>query len=63
MAKKRDGCDVGMNEDEDDFPRLLPPVCESEFADNHETEEIKRRKNYQHEREDTQKAKSPKRSL
>ena len=44
MAKKRDGCDVGLNEDEDDFPRLLPPVCESEFAENQGTEEIKRRK-------------------
>ena len=43
MAKKRDGCDIGLNEDED-FPRLLPPVCEAEFAENQGTEEIKKRK-------------------
>ena len=44
MAKKRDGCDVGLNEDEDDFLLLLPPVCKSEFAENQGTEDIKSRK-------------------
>ena len=42
MAKKRDGCDVGLNED--DFIRLLPLMCESQFAENQGTEDIKRRK-------------------